>query len=106
LRRALIALPLVALTMVLGSCGSLLYVHALWEAGNRRCGEALAEYGGWSVGFDGRTDAFVCTVHDAELRVVARKDIPVEQVMGSSGGWPLFPELIAHELEAVDEDAP
>jgi hypothetical protein len=108
LRRSVTAIPIVVLAMVVGACGSVMYDHALWEAGNRRCGEALkpGEYGGWSITFNGRTDAFVCTIRDVKLRHVARTEVPVEGVMGTSGGWPYFPALIAHELEAVDRDAP
>jgi hypothetical protein len=102
----LIALALGVVVMVLGACGSTMYVYALWEAGNYRCGEEMQRYGGWGIGFNGKTDAFVCTVRDAKLRVVAGKEIPVEKVMGASGGWPFFPELIAYELEGVDGDAP
>lgn len=102
----LIALGLAAVVMVLGGCASAMYVHVLWEEGAQRCGQEMAGYSGWSVGFNGRTDAFVCTVNDAKLRVLARKEVPVEKVMGTSGAWPFFPALIAHELEAVDDDAP
>jgi hypothetical protein len=99
----------------LGACSSELYVRTLWDSGSYRCGkelaqygggEALSRYGGWHVGFNGKTDAFVCTVRDAKVRVVAQKDVPVEQLMGRSGSWPLFPALIAHELESVDGDSP
>jgi hypothetical protein len=108
LRRPVIAVLIVVLSTVLGACGSVMYDHALWEAGNRRCGEVLrpGQSGGWSIGFNGRTDAFVCTIHDAKVRVVARKEVPVEDVMGASGAVPYLPALIAHELEAVDDDAP
>lgn len=104
----LIALTGLTVVTLVAACGSMVYVHALWEAGNRRCGEEIepGRYGGWSIGFNGDTDAFVCTVRDAKLRVVAREEIPVEQVMGKSGRWPIFRRLIADELEAVDADAP
>jgi hypothetical protein len=106
--RLLIALGLAAAAMVLGACASVMYVHTLWEAGNYRCGTQITAeaYSGWGISFNGRTDAFVCTVRDDKFHVVARKEIPVGEVMGASGGWPFFPDLIAHELEAVDGDAP
>ena len=92
-----------------------MYVHALWTSGFDRCekelaeyrgGNALARHGGYHVGFNGETDAFVCEVRDAKVRVVAQTELPVEQLMGRSGNWPLFPALIAHELEVVDGDDP
>ena len=83
-----------------------MYVHALWEAGFHRCGKEMERYGGYHMGFNGETDAFVCTYRNSNARVVVRKEIPVGNVMGDSGGWPLFPELIAHELEVVDGDLP
>jgi hypothetical protein len=98
-----------------GACSGGLYVRALWSSGFYHCerelaryggGKALAQYGGYHVGFNGETDAFVCTVRDAKVRVVAQTEIPVERLMGRSGSWPLFPELIAHELEGVDGDSP
>lgn len=106
LRRSLIALPLVLVTLALGACGSAMYIHVLWESGNHRCGREMEKYSGWGIEFNGRTDAFVCTVDDARGRVVARQEIPVEDLMGRSGSWPLFPDLVAHELESVDLDAP
>jgi hypothetical protein len=45
-------------------------------------------------------------VRDGQVRVVAQKEVPVEQLMGRSGSWPLFPALIAPELENVDGDDP
>ena len=76
-----------------------MYIHGLWEAGNHRCGqelgrrhgEALQRRGGWGIGFNGETDAFVCTVQDAKLRLVAREEIPVERVLGRSGAGRSFP---------------
>jgi hypothetical protein len=106
LRWTVVAVAVGAVATLLAACSSVLYIRTLWEAGNYRCGKVMEEYGGWHIGFNGETDAFVCTVHDAKLRVVAEREIPVENVMGKSGGWPLFPELIAHELEAVDDDQP
>jgi hypothetical protein len=106
LRRSLIALPVVAAVVFLGALGWYLYIYALWKAGNYRCGKEMQRYGGWHIGFNGKTDTFVCTVNDAKLQVVAREEIPVDQVMGTSGGWPLFPELVAHELESMDDDLP
>jgi hypothetical protein len=104
----LIALIALGVATLPAACGSAIYVHALWEAGNRRCGDEVqpGAYGGWGVGFNGETDAFVCTVRDAKLRVVAQKEIPLEEVMGTSGHWPLFRRLIAADLESVDADAP
>jgi hypothetical protein len=95
-----------ALTVVtlVAACSSTMYVHTLWEAGNYRCAKVMESYSGWHIGFNGETDAFVCTVHDANLRVVAQQEIPVERVMGKSGRWPYFPQLVAYELEAVDGD--
>jgi hypothetical protein len=90
----------------LGSCSSFLYVRALWEAGLHRCGKEMAQYGGWHVGFNGQSDAFICTVRDARLRVVAQKEVPVEDVMGWSGSLPVLPAVVAYGLEDVDEDAP
>jgi hypothetical protein len=55
------------------------------EFGLYRCGEelagyrdgiALAQYGGWHLGLNGETDAFVCTVRDAQVRVVAQRRCP------------------------------
>jgi hypothetical protein len=108
LRRLLIALGLAAVVMVLGACASVMYVHTLWEAGSYHCGKQVTAeaYSGWGISFNGRTDAFVCTLRDDKFQVVARNEIPVGEVMGTSGSWPLFPALIAHELEAVDDDAP
>jgi len=105
-RRTLIALPVVLLTLFVGACSSGMYVHVMWDNGNDRCGEKMGQYGGWAIGFNGETDAFVCTVDDAKGRVVAQEEIPVEEVMGRSGGWPLFPELVAYALEDVDGDSP
>jgi hypothetical protein len=90
--------------IVPASCGSAVYVHTLWEAGNARCGGEMAEYGGWGIGFNGETDAFVCSVHDAQVRVVAQKEVPIENVLGRLGRVPFVPALIAHELESVDGD--
>lgn len=115
LRRSLIGVCALAIVVFLGACSSALYIRALWTSGNYRCGEALARYGGgkalsrydgWHIGFNGKTDAFVCTVYDVKVRVVAQKEIPVEQLMGRSGSLPLFPALMAHELESVDGDLP
>lgn len=105
LRASLIAFVISVLLVVLGGCASVAYVHTLWESGNFRCGKTMRS-DGWGIGFNGKTDAFVCTVNDAQGRVVAQREIPVEEVMGKSGGWPYFPALVAHELEAVDADAP
>jgi hypothetical protein len=102
----LLALPIVGLVILVGGCGSVMYLHALWETGNHRCGEQMMGYSGWHIGFNGETDAFVCTVRDGNLRAVAQKEIPVENVMGTSGRLPLFPELIAYGLEGIDGDAP
>jgi hypothetical protein len=100
------ALVSAVVILLLGACTSTMYVHTLWEAGNNRCGELMGSYGGWQIGFNGRTDDFVCTVRDAKLRVVAQTEIPVENVMGRSGGWPFFPQLVAHELEDIDGELP
>jgi hypothetical protein len=113
-RRSLIALGVLATVIFVGGCGSVVYTHAIWEAGNRRCGKELGKKapnelqrrGGWAVGFDGESDAFVCTIYDSKVRVVAQTEVPVQKVLGGSGGLPLWPELMAHELEAVDDDAP
>jgi hypothetical protein len=113
-RRSLIALPVLAAVIFVGGCGSVVYVHTIWEAGNHRCGTALGKaagkkldrHGGWHIGFNGQSDAFVCTVNDAKLRVVAQTEVPVQKVLGGSGRLPLWPELMAHALEAVDDDAP
>jgi hypothetical protein len=104
--RALTVAVLVPVVTVLCASVSLMYAHTLWEAGNDRCGESMGRYGGWGIGFNGRTDAFVCTARDARGRVVARREVPVEHVMGNSGGWPLAPSLAGLAMEAVDDDAP
>jgi hypothetical protein len=71
----LIALIALGVATLPAACGSAMYVHALWEAGNRRCGDEVqpGAYGGWGVGFNGETDAFVCTVRDAKLRSSRRR---------------------------------
>ncbi len=102
----MIGVAALAIVTFLGACSSGLYIRALWEAGDRRCGNEMAEYGGWHIGFNGESDAFVCTVRDADLRVVAQKEVPVEDVMGRSGSWPLAPALAAYAMEDVDGDAP
>jgi hypothetical protein len=102
----LIALPIVLLTLFVGACGSGMYLHALWETGANRCSERMQRYGGSAFGFHGDTDTYVCTVHDAKLRVVAQEEIPVGDLMGRSGSWPLFPELVAYGLEEIDGDQP
>jgi len=106
LRRTLIGVAALAIVTFLGACSSGLYIRALWEAGDHRCGNEMAEYGGWGIGFNGESDAFVCTVHDADLRVVAQREVPVEEVMGRSGSWPFAPALAAYGMEEVDDDAP
>ena len=90
--------------LTLGACGSGVYAHGLWEAGNNRCGREMEGYGGWRIGFNGDTDSFICSVHDAKGRVVARREVPVEEVIGRSSRLPLLPELSAHAMEAIDAD--
>jgi hypothetical protein len=103
-RLLLIAVAALVVVLFVGACSSV-YVKALWEAGDERCGKELAHYGGWEIGFSGDTDAFVCTVRDARLRIVAEKEIPVGKLIGRSGAWPYFSALVAHELEAIDKDS-
>jgi hypothetical protein len=105
IRRSLVLFFVVVVPVItLGACGSAVYTKALWEAGNVRCGQEMERYGGWGIGFNGETDAFVCLVTDAKVRVVARREVPVTEVLGKAGRVPLVPELSAHAMEAVDGD--
>jgi hypothetical protein len=37
---------------------------------------------------------------------VGQRELAPEEYMGSSGSWPVFADLIAYELEAIDGDEP
>jgi hypothetical protein len=102
LRRSLIALPIVLLTLLVGACGAGMYLHALWEGANQKCGRhAPPRASGWTIAFHGDKDVFVCT-YDGH----GRRTLAPEEYMGTSGSWPVFPDLVAHELEAIDGDLP
>jgi hypothetical protein len=109
-RFLLIGVGALVVVVCMVACSSAVYVKTLWEAGNDRCGKELpgkkvAQHG-WGIEFNGGSDAFVCTVRNARLQIVAEKEIPVEKLMGRSGSLPFFRALVAHELEAVDKNAP
>jgi hypothetical protein len=107
LRRSLVALPIVFLVLLLGACGSAMYVHAIWERAVDQCGlHAQSPATGWHIEFDGGKDVFVCEYRRNEVRRVGQRELAPEEYMGSSGSWPVFSDLIAYELEAIDGDEP
>jgi hypothetical protein len=106
LRRILLALPIVALALLLGACGSVMYLHGVWEGAFQRCERYTPTPAtGWHISFDGEKDVFVCT-YKRGVREVGRRTLPPREYMGTSGSWPVFPDLVAHELEAIDGDQP
>jgi hypothetical protein len=107
LLRAVIALPIVLLTLLVGACGGGMYLHAIWEGANDECGRhAPPTAQGWGIAFHGDEDVFVCTYTGNGVRQVGQRKLAPEEYMGTSGSWPLFSDLVAHELEAIDGDLP
>jgi hypothetical protein len=103
-RRSLISLAVLLPFVLPAAFASALLGHGLWEAGFNRCGEEMARYSGWATRFNGDGDSFVCVVVDAKGQTVARKEVPVKDVLGKLGHIPLVPELSAHAMELADSD--
>jgi hypothetical protein len=107
LSRVLVALPIVLLTLLMGACGSVMYLHAIWEGASQKCGRyAPRPSTGWAISFDGKEDEFVCTYKHNGVREVGRHRLAPTEYMGKSGSWPVFSDLVAYELEAIDGDQP
>jgi hypothetical protein len=105
LRRWLVSLPIVLVVLLLGACTSAIYVQGVWERGNDECERrAPTPATGGNIAFHGDDDVFVCTYRRGGARPVAR--VRPEELMGDSGLWPVFPDLVAYELEAIDGDQP
>jgi hypothetical protein len=103
LRRGLVALPIVLVVLLIGACTSAIYAQGVWERANRECERrAPTAATGWKIAFHGDDDVFVCTYRRGGARPVAR--VTPEEFMGDSGSWPVFPDLVAYELEAIDGD--
>lgn len=85
-----------------------MYVHVLWEGAMDKCGwHAPAPAEGWTIAFYGDEDVFVCTYTGKDgVRQVGQRTLGPEEYMGTSGSWPIFSDLVAHELEAIDGDLP
>jgi hypothetical protein len=107
LRRVLVALPIVLVTLLLGACASAMYIHTIWEGAFQECGRrAPAPATGWSIAFHGDDDVFVCSYGRNRQGEVLQTRLAPEDYMGTSGSWPIFSEVVAYELEAIDGDQP
>ncbi len=105
-RKAVVGAVVAWFVLLVGACTSGVYLHTMWEKGTQRCERLHPEWGGANYGFDGAADEFECMARDAKGRTLASDAIPVEDVMGRSGGWPWFPALVAYGLEDIDGDSP
>jgi hypothetical protein len=102
--RVIIAALIVLLVLLLGACGSAMYVKGVWERAFHECERhAPTSATGWKIAFHGDDDVFVCQYRPEG---VPAAQLRPEEFMGDSGSWPVFPDLVAYELEKIDGDQP